>query len=235
MPRPIAFTIRAGDTREGDHVSSIGAYWPRGSGNSIRDDTADCPHCPSFHHRHRKRDRCVRQCQICRSRRAGPKLRPWRVAVRAGRSVGTVRRATAVRPRTGRRQLVLTALWASIARPPSKIRDAGSPDENSRSLDLTYLRCAALARSQAIAYKHDVPPRGPDMTFTIEFFRIRERDNAHVMLDVKGGRALRNVPALSVTLSAQCRARSPFTASSRPSRSCRPRRATSSRRYTAGS
>jgi hypothetical protein len=23
------------------------------------------------------------------------------------------------------------------------------------------------------------------MTFTIEFFRIRERDNAHVMLDVK--------------------------------------------------
>ena len=64
------------------------------------------------------------------------------------------------------------------------------------------------------------------MTFTIEFFRIRERDNAHVMLDVKGGRALRNVPAPSVTLSGQCRVRSPVTASSRPSRLCRPRRAT---------
>ena len=73
------------------------------------------------------------------------------------------------------------------------------------------------------------------MTFTIEFFRIRERDNAHVMLDVKRGRALRNVPAPSVTLSGQCRVRSPVTASSRPSRLCRPRRATLSRRYTAGS
>ena len=48
-------------------------------------------------------------------------------------------------------------------------------------------QAAAVARSHWLAYprisKIRCVKRGREMMFTIEFFRIREKDNAHAMLD----------------------------------------------------